>query len=93
MGGKGIIWAFDRDAKRLDRLKTNAAATGATNIVAQQVYFLPALSIKPVEVATIRSTDLLQCWLSLHRIELLCDATCQSNVMNLADGPVILVRV
>ncbi len=29
--------AFDRDPKRLDRLKANAAATGATNIVAQQV--------------------------------------------------------
>jgi len=37
MGGKGSVLAFDRDAKRLDRLKANAAATGATNIVAQQV--------------------------------------------------------
>ena len=38
MGGKGTIWAFDRDAKRLERLKANADTTGATNIVAQQVY-------------------------------------------------------
>ena len=37
MGAKGTIWAFDRDAKRLDRLKANAETTGATNIVAQQV--------------------------------------------------------
>lgn len=37
MGGKGTIWAFDRDAKRLERLKANAAITGATNIVARQV--------------------------------------------------------
>ena len=37
MGGKGSVLAFDRDPKRLDRLKANAAATGATNIVAQQV--------------------------------------------------------
>lgn len=37
MGGKGTVWAFDRDAKRLDRLKANAAAAGAANIVAQQV--------------------------------------------------------
>ena len=38
MGGKGTIWAFDRDATRLARLKANAGLTGATNIVAQQVY-------------------------------------------------------
>ena len=38
MGGKGTIWAFDRDAKRLQRLKANADTTGAANIVAQQVY-------------------------------------------------------
>lgn len=38
MGGKGTIWAFDRDAKRLERLEANAETTGATNIVAQQVY-------------------------------------------------------
>lgn len=37
MGGKGTVWAFDRDAKRLERLKANAETTGATNIVAQQV--------------------------------------------------------
>lgn len=37
MGGKGTIWAFDRDAKRLERLEANAETTGATNIVAQQV--------------------------------------------------------
>jgi len=41
MGGKGTVWAFDRNAKRLDRLKANAAAVGATNIVAQQVYMTP----------------------------------------------------
>lgn len=40
MGGKGSVLAFDRDPKRLDRLKANAAATGATNIVAQQADFL-----------------------------------------------------
>ena len=38
MGGKGTIWAFDRDAKRLERLKANADITGAANIVAQQVH-------------------------------------------------------
>lgn len=38
MGGKGSIWAFDRDAKRLERLKANADTTGAANIVAQQVH-------------------------------------------------------
>lgn len=37
MGGKGTIWAFDRDAERLERLKANADITGASNIVAQQV--------------------------------------------------------
>ena len=42
MGGRGTIFAFDRDAKRLDRLKSNAAATGATIIKAQQVGALHA---------------------------------------------------
>ena len=42
MRGKGTIFAFDRDAKRLDRLKGNAAATGATIIKAQQVGTLHA---------------------------------------------------
>ena len=37
MGGKGTIWAFDRDSMRLERLKANAGITGATNIVAEQV--------------------------------------------------------
>lgn len=37
MGGKGTIWAFDRDATRLERLKANAQTVGATSIVAEQV--------------------------------------------------------
>lgn len=40
MGGKGTIWAFDRDASRLERLKANAQTVGATSIVAEQADFL-----------------------------------------------------
>ena len=47
MGGKGTVWAFDRDAKRLDRLKANAAATGAVNIQAQQARALMLLYVLP----------------------------------------------
>lgn len=50
MGGKGTIFALDRDAKRLDRLKGNAAATGATIIKAQQADFLSlAMGSKELE--------------------------------------------
>ena len=47
MGGKGTVWAFDRDAKRLDRLKTNAAATGADNIRARQACPLTLACLLP----------------------------------------------
>ena len=35
--GKSMVWAFDRDLKRLQRLQKNAAAAGAHNITAQKV--------------------------------------------------------
>ncbi|MEW5317568.1 MAG: hypothetical protein WDW38_008854 [Sanguina aurantia] len=40
MAGEGKIIAVDRDLKRLGRLKANAAATGATSIVARHGDFL-----------------------------------------------------
>jgi len=40
MGGKGRVLAFDRDAKRLARLKANAKAAAASNIEAQLADFL-----------------------------------------------------
>ena len=35
--GKSMVWAFDRDLKRLQRLQKNTAAAGAHNITAQKV--------------------------------------------------------
>ena len=35
--GKSMVWAFDRDLKRLQRLRKNIAATGAHNVTAQKV--------------------------------------------------------
>ena len=40
MGGKGRVLAFDRDAKRLARLKANAKAAAASTIEAQVADFL-----------------------------------------------------
>lgn len=37
LGGKGRVSAFDMNDRRLSRLEGNAQATGATNVVAQQV--------------------------------------------------------
>ena len=44
MGGQGRIFAYDRDPKRLQRLTANAAATGASSIVAQQVTFVVCMN-------------------------------------------------
>ena len=40
MGNRGRVLAFDRDPKRLERLKANAALTGATSIEAHCRDFL-----------------------------------------------------
>ena len=37
LGGQGRVSAFDMNERRLSRLEGNAQATGATNVVAQQV--------------------------------------------------------
>eukprot|EP00891_Asterochloris_glomerata_P002839 jgi/Astpho2/2839/e_gw1.00050.188.1_t len=38
--GKSMVWAFDRDPKRLQRLQKNTAAAGAHNITAQKADFM-----------------------------------------------------
>ena len=35
--GKSMVWAFDRDLKRLQRLQKSTAAAGAHKITAQKV--------------------------------------------------------
>lgn len=52
MQGEGRITAFDADHRRLKRLKANAAATGATNIVAKHADFL---SVAPAEFPQVRA--------------------------------------
>jgi 16S rRNA C967 or C1407 C5-methylase (RsmB/RsmF family) len=52
MQGEGRITAFDADHRRLKRLKANAAATGAANIVAKHADFL---SVAPAEYPHVRA--------------------------------------
>lgn len=52
MQGKGRITAFDADHRRLKRLKANALATGASNIVAKNADFL---AVDPCEYPQVRA--------------------------------------
>lgn len=48
--------AFDMNERRLSRLEGNAQATGATNVVAQQVCHAPQHPFKPISPGTLLSS-------------------------------------